>query len=133
LVYSEGFWKSKRGIPDIFNVRGAEKKNDQYVPMSPELFQNIDTQQLEFAPSLSADGLELYFSKINVVANLPFYKGIYVSKRDSLDQPFGKPEKVAAITGTVEAPSLSADEKFLFYHRKVEGTFKAHRVRRKSN
>ena len=55
---------------------------------------------------------------------------IYTATRAKVTKPFGKPRKIAAITGFAEAPALSPDEKSLYYHLKVNGTFQIYRVTR---
>ena len=44
--------------------------------------------------------------------------------------PFEEPERITAITGFAEAPSLSPDEKSLYYHERENGHFVIYRVTR---
>ena len=84
-------------------------------PASAAFMRNVNTPALEYAPSISADLLELFFTRA-----APGEVAIYRSHRASRDEPFGVPERVAAIAGFAEAPSLSADGHSLYYH-KLEG------------
>ncbi|HET7672213.1 MAG TPA: hypothetical protein VFK84_17530 [Burkholderiales bacterium] len=94
-------------------------------PASAEFMRNVNTGALEYAPSVSADLLELFFTRAsgNQLA-------IYRSARRNRDEPYGVPERVAAITGHVEAPSLSADGRSLYYHRLDGDRFVIYRVGR---
>ena len=55
---------------------------------------------------------------------------IYTATRSKVTEPFGKPRKIEAISGFAEAPALSPDEKSLYYHLNVNGTFVIYRVTR---
>ena len=55
---------------------------------------------------------------------------IYRATRPNANAAFGTPEPVTAITGFVEAPSLSRDGKALFYHKQVNGVFRVYKVAR---
>jgi hypothetical protein len=98
-------------------------------PMSSELMRNVNTAALEYAPSASADLLELFFTRVTSLGGSAA-PAIYRSHRASRDEPFGVPERVAAITGFVEAPTLSADRRSLYYHRLEDNRFVIYRVAR---
>ena len=131
LVYSEGRFSPMRPFPYPFKVRGAELRDGRWVRMDERILANVNTASLEYAPAISADGLELFFTRISKVDGRPKFVGIYVAKRRSRSEPFGSPERIMAITGDVEAPVLSGNEQHLYYHRMVDGVFKVFRVRRK--
>ena len=94
-------------------------------PASAEFMRNVNTAALEYAPAISADLLELFFTR---AAGRDI--AIYRSARRSRDEPFGVPERVASITGFVEAPSLSGDGRSLYYHRRDGDRFVIYRVAR---
>ena len=94
-------------------------------PASAEFMRNVNTPALEYAPSISADLLELFFTRA-----APGEVAIYRSQRRSRDEPFGVPERVAAITGFAEAPSLSADGRSLYYHRLEGNRYVINRISR---
>ena len=94
-------------------------------PASAGFMRNVNTAALEYAPAISADLLELFFTRA-AGANAAIYR----SARRNRDEPFGVPERVAAITGFVEAPSLSADGRSLYYHRLDGNRFVIYRVSR---
>ena len=57
---------------------------------------------------------------------------IYRAARTGPTATFAAPQLVSAITGFVEGPTLSPDEKSLYYHRHntANGRFEIHRVTR---
>lgn len=63
----------------------------------PTLVANVNSTADERYPALSANGLELYFSRLNL--NAP-YGDIYVARRNSVGQPFGSPSAVAEVNGS---------------------------------
>ena len=127
LYYSEGYFSGGM-FPHPFNVRGATLTNGRFMKMDDAILAHVNTDDLEYAPAISADGLELYFTRVDAKALNPL--GIFVAKRTSKTEPFGMPEKIEAITGLVEAPVLSGDEKSLYYHRMHRGKFRVFRVTR---
>lgn len=133
LFYSEGRFGHGVGFPYPFKVRGARKVDGKYVKMADRILANINTSNMEYAPAISSNGLELFFTRIGKVNGRPKVIGIFVAKRESVQEPFSGPEKIMAITGEVEAPVLSGDEKHLYYHRMDGGRFMAYRVTRKES
>jgi len=101
----------------------------QRLPASPELLRKIITKGLEYAPAISNDLLELFFTRIPV-SNGPPQPLILRSSRRSVEDPFGLPEKVAAITGFVEAPTLTNDGQALYFHKLDGNRFVIYRVAR---
>ena len=94
-------------------------------PASAEFMRNVNTPALEYAPAVSPDLLELFFTRVS-----GGQLAIYRAARSSRDEPFGIPERVAAITGFVEAPSLSGDGRSLYYHRRDGERYVIYRVAR---
>jgi hypothetical protein len=92
---------------------------------SSTLLAAVNTDDLEYAPASSRNGLELFFSRY---ADGEFR--IWRSARWRNDAAFEPPQIVAAIRGFVEAPSLSVDERSLYYHVRVGDRFQIFRVRR---
>jgi hypothetical protein len=91
-------------------------------PDSEAIMRTVDeTATLNYGASVSYDGLELFFTAASPAIGRP--PGIYRATRASLDQPFGNVERIAAITGFAEAPSISADGTTLYYHEEVGSEF----------
>lgn len=132
LFYSEGRFTPGVGFPYPFNIRGARKVDGRFVRGDDRILQNVNSDSLEYAPAISADGLELFFSRIGKVDGRPAFIGVFTARREATDAAFGKPERLMAVTGEVEAPSLSGDGRHLYYHRLDGGRFRVYRVTRKT-
>ncbi len=117
-------------IPDKSDIGMARFVNGDFniAAGSAGIMKNINTDdRLEYAPSISSDGLEIFFTRLNQCTSLP---EILVAKRGSLSEPFGRPERIGALSGFVEAPSLSYDRKTLYYHCRDNGIYTIYRVSR---
>jgi hypothetical protein len=65
----------------------AQRDGDRFSldPNSAEIMRNVNTTALEYAPDISGDGLELYFTRASEETGLR----IMLASRDSVDKPFG--------------------------------------------
>lgn len=109
------------GPPEVSDIFVATKNSDgsfNKTANSEEIFYNVNNGDLNYAPSISKDGLELYFTRAKVSEGLV---QIYVSKRASKSDVFGSPQLVSGADGFVEGPTLSADGTYLYYHKKISG------------
>jgi Tol biopolymer transport system component len=88
----------------------------------------VNTADLNYAPSISVDGLELFFTRASTAAGAT--PAIYRAARTDTNSAFATPERVSAADGFVEAPSLSADGHLLYFHQLVNGTFAIYYVQR---
>lgn len=95
-------------------------------PNSAEIMRNVTTRALEYAPAVSPDGLELFFTR----ASVPGGMRIMVATRPAADVPFAEPRALRALTGFVEAPAVSTDLGELLFHKKVGDKFVVYRARR---
>jgi len=86
------------------------------------------TNTLTYAADISANGRELFFTQVNLAGGPP---AIYRATRAAVRRPFGHVQRVTAITGFAEAPSLSPDGKILYYHEKVGTVFRIYDVTRR--
>ena len=121
--------------PAIMDIRGAVSDGQGgFTLLDNSIFANINTDLLEYAPTISNDGLEMYFTRAD--QNTATIIGIFKTTRESLSEPFEASDTpVAAISGIVEAPSFNIDETELYYHRKVNESdpndvYKIYRVTR---
>jgi hypothetical protein len=113
---------------DIF-VAERDGRGFKRVPNSAEIFARINTSDLEYAVGISADERELFFTRLT--GALIWRKlAVFQATRGSITEPFGEPRRIAAIDGYVEAPTISADGRALYYHCKVDGKFRIYRVTR---
>lgn len=89
------------------------------------IMMNINTSDLEYAPCISSDGLELFFNRASAGD-----VRIYRSTRSSSSSQFSIPAAVTPISEFVEGPCLSPDEKSLYYHKKEGSRFVIYRMTR---
>jgi WD40-like Beta Propeller Repeat len=118
--------------PDEANFIIANKINGVFIkdPNSDFLLTNINTDNLEYAASISVDGLTLYFNRTNISGS-PFTFQIMVATRPTINDAFGAPVPIKAITsGFVEGASISADNRELYYHTKINGLLQIYKVSR---
>ena len=78
------------------------------------------TSALQYAPTISADMLTLYFTRFDPHSR---FKGpqIYRATRLATNAPFGQLVHLDGLGEYVEGTAFSADERLLYYHRK-DGT-----------
>jgi Tol biopolymer transport system component len=120
-----------RSGPETADIVIADRAGAGFVrrPDSERLMRNINTPALEYAPSISADGLMLLFTRFRPG---PFgiggEIGIYVAERAALSEPFEAARRLEALDGLVEAPSLSPDERAIYFHRKDGARFVVYRA-----
>ncbi len=118
-------------VPDRSDIGVAERITSgtfNKIAASDTIMAAVNTGRcLEYAPCISADGTELYFTRLDLCT---VSSEILVSKRVGASVPFGEPARIGAISGFVEAPSLSADGKTLYYHINDGGVYAVYKVSR---
>ncbi len=133
LYYVEGVF-SGNPFPDRADIAIASKEGETFVanPDSKVLFNLINTEHLEYAPSISTDQLELYFSRAVDSASGSYDFGIYVATRNSVLEPWGNIKRLESTNGEFsEGPSISFDGRLLYFHQKISGVFNIFVVERK--
>lgn len=120
----------KRGAPATADIVIAGRRGDQFEreDTSARDLTRVNTASLEYAPCVSADGRALYFTRAWKARGAT--AAIFVAERRSVAEAFGTPKRLEAITGFVEGPALSPDERSLYYHRLNGGRFAIYRVRK---
>jgi len=107
----------------------AQKVNDSTfnkIPASSAILQTVnDTNYIYYAPCISSDDLEFYytrFPKDTVTASTLFE--ICVAVRTSPTGNFSVPAVLFSetIANLIEAPTLTTDKQIMYYHRKVVGS-----------
>jgi len=108
------------GGPYEADIVIAKKNNNAFQRLvnSNEILKNINTDQLEYAACISANDLELYFTRLTVPISATSAPQIFVSSRNTPNESFGTPSKIESISGFVEAATISPDGKTLYYHKK---------------
>lgn len=119
-VVSDGLFTGDP-YPAASDLAWLRRTGTAFVRNEPDqaLLQALNTDALEYAACLSADGLELYFTRYTEADGF----GIFRSERVSTSASFRTPRRVSGIDGLVEAPCLSADGKQLYFHREAGGLY----------
>lgn len=127
LIYANAFFNGcPNGLPCYAQLSMASKVNDSTfsrLSNSNTILASVnDTNFLVYAPQVSSDGLELYYTRL--------LKGtvqteICVAVRNSTSIPFGNPSVIYTDTFSVpEGPTISTDKTRLYYHRKQSGLYR---------
>lgn len=108
----------------------ARREGDAFVrlPNSAQILANVNTEDLEYAACISADGLRLLFTRLHLGAAASV--SIFVAQRNATSEPFGPAVRLRALEGYVEAPTLAADESAIYYHQKDGEQFVLYRASR---
>lgn len=115
-------------VADIFIARQVGERFER-LANSAAITANINTSALEYAPAISADGLELFFTRMT---GMLFWRKLVVmhATRSTVKAPFGPAKAIEAISGFVEAPTVSGDGRSLYYHKKIDDMHRLFRVTR---
>jgi len=130
LWFNDGQYSSS-GVLQSANIVIASRQGNSFIrdANSAALLASVNVDGLNYAPDISADGLELFFTRVQTTTS-GASPAIYRATRADNKSAFGAPELVSGATGFVEAPSLSADGHLLYFHKRVNGTFAIYYVRR---
>jgi hypothetical protein len=130
LYFNDGYFTGAN-FPDAADIAIAVDSGGGFGrdPNSTAIMANVNSDLLEYAPAISRDGLELFFTRLDPDT---MTTGIYRAERAATDSAFGVPQLVSAINGFVEGPAFSPDETSLYYHRlnTNTNTFELFRVTR---
>lgn len=109
--------------PKAADIVAMDRRGGGFVPApdSAAMLRAVNSDVLEYAPSISADGRTLLFTRLR--RGLGAEPAIYVSQRDDPTRPFGPARRLAALEGFVEATTFSVDERTIYYHKKVGDRF----------
>lgn len=122
LIVADGEFRGGP-IPASADLRLARWRDGsfQLSPADDALFAAINTDALEYAAGLSADGLTLAFTRAE--GRPPFIRTrVWIARRDTLDRAFGPPVRIDAIAGDqIEGPTFSPNGDAIYYHRRTNG------------
>ena len=123
LWFDDGQY-SATGILQSASIAVANRQGGAFVRIGngAALLAAVNSAGLNYAPSISVDGRELFFTRLDSTSS-GAAPAIWRAVRADTSAPFGPAALVAAATGFVEAPSLSADGRLLYFHKLVNGTF----------
>lgn len=123
IYFTDGRF-DENGGPYEADLALAVKKEGTFQRLeSSEAFKYINTMALEYAACISTDQLEIYYTLIEPPLSASSLPAIFVATRNSITEPFAKPYQIKEISGFVEAPALSPDEKKIYYHKKEKDRF----------
>ena len=129
LYFVDSFFGTAN-FPQKASLTIAKRKGNRFARLSNSrtIMHNINNNDLNYAPCPTASGLEFFWTRVDP-ANVSGI-GIYAATRANTSKPYGTAVKIDAATGFVEAPSLSADGKSLYYHKNENGVFVIYRLTR---
>ncbi|MBV1904304.1 MAG: hypothetical protein KUG58_11795 [Marinosulfonomonas sp.] len=136
LYISAARFAAGSNTPRESNIQVARQVNGRFMidRTSARLFAKVNSDALEYAPSISEDGLELYFTRASQLIAKGSQGGklrIMVARRKNRSAAFEEPRVISAISGFVEAPTLTGDRRYLYYHaRDAKGVLSLYRVTR---
>lgn len=119
------------GAPQTADIVVAQRLGASFEPSSNSaaIMGHVNTGDLEYAACISADGLTLFFTRAQ--AGLLAGASIYMAERGDATQLFEPPVRLSALDGFVEGPTLSPDERSLYYHKKEGVRFVIYRATRR--
>lgn len=130
LVLADGTFRGGP-MPAAADLRLARFREGAYhlSPRDDAAFAQVNSEALEYAAAVSADGRLLAFTRAQ--GRAPFVRtSIWIAARRG-DEPFSPPVRIDAADGSgVEAPTFSPDGTALYYHRRTDGRFAIWRVAR---
>ncbi len=110
------------GSPDIY-VGAFDARTSQLTGATK--LAGVNTDHLEYLPTLPADGLSIYFASDRAVPDVPGSLDIWMSTRSSTADDFGPPVSVAEVNtyGNNEVPTwASPDNCRLYFQRQRNGS-----------
>jgi hypothetical protein len=122
---------SGQPLPDESKIGIAVKQNTLFEKQnkSDEILQNINNAtHLVYAPSISSDGKEIYFTRIKKGS---FLTEICVSVRKNTLESFSVPKVLKILGDTPEAVSVTDDKSRIYYHKKYNGIYQIFTMKRK--
>jgi hypothetical protein len=124
LYLVDGDFRGAGPKPKATHMVVAHRAGEGFVrsPDSDRLLARINDRGLNYAAAISATGLELFFTHVDAMT-ADATPQIFRATRAAADKPFGEPQHVSSAVGFVEAPSLSADGRRLYFHRRVGERF----------
>lgn len=127
LIYCNAFFNNcANAVPCIASMGIASKINDSTFNKDANtdlLMANVNdtANYIVYAPALTKDGLELYYSRL---LKNSIQTEIMVATRSNTNSAFGLPTLLVGAPYIVpEAPTVSTDKSKMYYHRKNGSVF----------
>lgn len=130
LYFAEGRFRGGP-MPESADMALARQEGEGFrvAPRSGEIFRALNTEALEYALALSPDELEIFFTRIYHLRSGPATVMLRAT-RPNKNAAFGAPQRLSAISGLAEAPTLAPDRRAVYYHRLDGGRYVLERVAR---
>ena len=109
-------------------MAGWDGRQFTRLPESARILARVNWVGLNYAPTISANKLTLYFTRYDRHSRFHGPQ-IYRARRLSLAAPFAEPEHVEGLGEYVEGSALGPDERLLYFHRKDGARFDLYAVR----
>lgn len=119
LIFVDARFKPGAG-PQTANLVMAKWDGTRFErsPDSARIMSEVNmASALQYAPTISADGLTLYFTRFDRGSGFPGPQ-IYRATRPSAHAPFGLAVHLKGLGDFVEGTAFSPDEHLLYFHRK---------------
>ncbi len=129
LYFVDGYF-SGGPVPDAADIKVANFNPGNGLferdSNADAIMANITTSDREYAPAISRDGLELFFTRLDTNLDARIYRTTRANTADI----FSPPQLVSAIPGFAEGATFSQDEKTIYYHwhNTATGKFELYRV-----
>lgn len=128
MIYCNALFNScTNNMPCKAAMGIAQKINDSTfnkMPNTSSIFANINdtVNYIVYAPNLTEDGLELFYTRL-------LHNGtqteVMVSTRSNTNSAFGAPSLLVGAPSLLpEAPTVTADKSKMYYHKKIGSVFK---------
>jgi len=130
LYYVDGRFIFGQSVPWEADIRVARRYGQRFArdARSQRFFDLINTGALEYAPALSPDERELFFTRAPRPP-APFSRPqIWRATRPDPSVPFNAPERLP-LSGFVEAASVAPDGS-IYFHRRDDGRYRIYRLPR---
>ncbi len=126
LYYVNAYFKESGIVSSKLGIAAKDGENNSFTKLSnsDEILQNVnDPEYLVYAAGISRDGLELYFTRVNLVKTAI---EICIAERTTPTEIFSEP-KVIDINGNMfEAVTISGDMSRIYYHKRASASDKFH-------
>lgn len=118
LVFADG-WFGDKNFPQSASLVLASRVDGGFRrdPRSAAILAAVNATGVVYAPCLSADRCELFFTRVPVM-RAGARPAIFRSARPRADMPFEAPARIAAIADFAEGPTISPDGRRLYFHVK---------------
>jgi len=131
LYFVDGRFDAKGG-PYEADIVIARKENGKFYrdDSSEYIFQNINTNALEYAAAVTKDELEICFTRVATPLNAESSPKLYLASRNNRNEPFANVRLIENLSGFVEAATYTPDDRGLYFHQKENNTHNLYFVRK---